>query len=130
MCFPIHISLSGKLTKGDIEYHTSILYDEINYDCSKIEFKYQDEPIFFPSTMQVPLHGKFKTRKLLTCLDPQYGIVQCQNIVYVLNEHEIVQPKLRMLKELTDGNDYNINDSQSDQMYIIKCTHCKNYICM
>ena len=36
------------------------------------------------------------------------------NIVYVLNEHEIVQPKLRMLKRLTDGNDSDINDTQSD----------------
>ena len=49
----------------------------------------------------------FKTRKLMTCLDPQYRIViQCQNIVSVLNEHEIVQSKLRMLKGLTDENDY------------------------
>ena len=61
------------------------------------------------------MHGKFKTRKLLTCLDPQYRIViQCQNIVYVLNGHEIVQPRLRVLKELTDRTDYNINDSQTD----------------
>ena len=82
---------------------------------SKIEFKYQDETICFPSTKQVPLHGKFKTRKLLTCLDPQCRIViQCQNIVYVLNGHDIVQPKLRVLKELTGRTDYNINDSQSD----------------
>ena len=81
----------------------------------KIEFKYQDEPIFFPSTIQVPLHGKFKTRKLLTCLDPQYRIViQCQNTVYVLNGHEFVQPKLRVLNELTDRTEYTINDSQSD----------------
>ena len=59
--------------------------------------------------------NKLKTRKLLTCLDPQYRIViQCQTIVYVLNEHEIVQPKLRVLKELTNGNDYNINDPQSN----------------
>ena len=51
----------------------------------------------------------------MTCLDPQYRIViQCQNIVYVLNEHETVQPKLRMLKGLTDENDHDINDRQSD----------------
>ena len=82
-----------------IEYHTSILHDEINFDWSKIEFNYQDETIFFPSTMQIPLHGKFKTRKLITCLDSKFTIViQCQNIVYVLNEHKILQPKLRMLK--------------------------------
>ena len=105
-------SMNGKLTKNDIEYCTPIFYDKINFDWSKIEFRYQDEPIFFPSSMHVPLYGKFKTRKLLTCLDPQYRIViKCQNIVYVLNGHEIVQPKLRVLKELTGRNEYNINDS-------------------
>ena len=36
------------------------------------------------------------------------------NIVYVLNGHEIVQPKLRVLKEFTDRNEYNINDLLSD----------------
>ena len=61
------------------------------------------------------MHGKFKTRKILTCLDLQYRIVtQCQNIVYILNGHEIVQPKLRVLKELTDRTEYNTNDSQND----------------
>ena len=100
-----------------MEYHTSIFYDEINFDWSKIEFEYQDEPIYFSSTIQVPLHGKFKTRKLLPCLDPKYQIViQCQNIVYVLNGHghEIVQTKLRVLNELTDRTEYDINDSQND----------------
>ena len=98
-----------------MEYHTSILYDEINFDWSKLEFRYQNEPIFFPSTIQVPLHGKFKTRKLLACLDPQYRIViQCQNIVYVLNEHENVQLNVKVLKELTDSTECNINDSHND----------------
>ena len=63
------------------------------------------------------MHGKFKTRKLLTCLDPKYQIViQFQNIVYVLNRHglEIVQPKLRVLNELIDRTEYDINDPQSD----------------
>ena len=61
------------------------------------------------------MHGKFKTRKLLACLDPQYRIViQCQNIVYVLNEHKNIQPKVRILKELTDSTECNINDSQND----------------
>ena len=111
MGYPTQFSMNGKLTKGDMEYHTSILYDEINFDWSKIEFRYQNEPIFFPSTIQVPLHGKFKTRKLLACLDPQYRIViQCQNIVYVLNEHENV----RVLKELADSTECNINDSHND----------------
>ena len=41
-------------------------------------------------------------------------MIQCQNIVYVLNLHEIVQPTLRVLKELTDRTEYNINDSQND----------------
>ena len=57
------------------------------------------------------MHGEFKTRKLLACLDPQYRIViQCQNIVYVLNEHENV----RVLKELTDSTECNIHDSHND----------------
>ena len=111
MGYPNQFSMTGKLTKGDMEYHTSMLYDEINFDWSKIEFRYQNEPIFFPSTIQVPLHGKFKTRKVLACLDPQYRIViQYQNIVYVLNEHENV----RVLKELTDSTECNINDSHND----------------
>ena len=41
-------------------------------------------------------------------------MIQYQNIVYVLNGHEIEQPKLRVLKGLTDRNEFNINDSQSD----------------
>ena len=115
--YPTQFSMNGKLTKGVMEYHTSMLYDEINFDWSKIEFRYEDEPIFFPSTIQVPLHGKFKTKKLLVCLDPQYRIViQCQNIVHVLNEHENVQPKVRVLKELTDSTECNINDSQNDSI--------------
>ena len=48
MGYPTQFSMNGKLTKGDMEYHTSIFYDEINFDWSKIEFKYQDEPISFP----------------------------------------------------------------------------------
>ena len=35
-------------------------------------------------------------------------------IVYVLNGHESVQPKLRVWKELIDRKEYNINDPQSD----------------
>ena len=115
MGYPTQFSMNGKLTEGDMEYHTSILYDEFNFDWSKIEFRYQNEPIFFPSTIQILLHGKFKTRKLLACPDPQYRIViQCQNIDHVLNEHENVQPKVRVLKELTDSTECNINDSQND----------------
>ena len=109
MGYPTQFSMTGKLNKGDMEYHTSILYDEINFDWSKIEFRYQNEPIIFPSTIQVPLHGKFKTREVLACLDPQYRIViQCQNIVHVLNEHE------KVLKELTESTECNINHSHND----------------
>ena len=32
----------------------------------------------------------------------------------MLNDHKIVQPKLRMLKEVTDRNDCDINDTKSD----------------
>ena len=45
MGYPTQFSMNGKLTKGDMKYHTSILYDEINFDWSKIEFRYQDEPM-------------------------------------------------------------------------------------
>ena len=41
-------------------------------------------------------------------------MIQGQKIVYVLNGHESVQPRLRVLKELTDRTECNINDSQSD----------------
>ena len=37
-------------------------------------------------------------------------MIQCQNIVYVLNEHENV----RVLKELADSTECNINDSHND----------------
>ena len=47
MGYPTQFSMSGKVNKRDIEYHISILYEEINFDWSKIEFKYQDGPIFF-----------------------------------------------------------------------------------
>ena len=32
MGYPTQLSMSGKLTKGDVEYHTFILHDEINFD--------------------------------------------------------------------------------------------------
>ena len=38
MGYPTQICMSGKLTKCDMEYHTSILHDEINFDWSKKEF--------------------------------------------------------------------------------------------
>ena len=43
-------------------------------------------------------------------------MIQCQNIVYVLNQHghEIVQPKLRVLNELTNRTENDIKYSQSD----------------
>ena len=78
-----------------------------------MEFKYQNEPIFFPLKIQGSIHGKFKTRKLINFLDSQYRFVICRNVIYVINEQEIVQPKL---KELTDciRNDPNGDDIQSD----------------
>ena len=63
MGYPTQFSMSGKLNKKYIEYHTSVLH----LDWSRMEFGYQDEPIFLLSVIQVPLHGKFKTRKLMTC---------------------------------------------------------------
>ena len=51
----------------------------------------------------------------MTCLYPKYGIViQCQNSVYVLDEHEIEQPKLRVLERLTDRTEHDIDVTQSD----------------
>ena len=51
----------------------------------------------------------------MTCLDSKYRIViQCQNIVYVLNKHKIVQPKLGNLEMLT--NDHNKSEAQSDMI--------------
>ena len=51
----------------------------------------------------------------MTCLDQKYRIVvQCQNIVYLLNERDFEQPKLRVLKRLREGNDHDTNDTQSD----------------
>ena len=47
MGYLTQFSTSGKLNKGDIKYHTSILNDEINFDWSKIEFNYKDQPILF-----------------------------------------------------------------------------------
>ena len=39
--------MMGKCKKGDLEYNTSLLHDEINFDWYGIEFKNQDKPIFF-----------------------------------------------------------------------------------
>ena len=47
MGYPTQFSMSGKLKKKYLEYHTSVLHDEINFDWSGIEFDYQDECIFF-----------------------------------------------------------------------------------
>ena len=35
-------------------------------------------------------------------------------LFYVSNEHENVQSKVRVLKEITDSTECNINDSQND----------------
>ena len=47
MGYPTQFSMSGQIKKKYIEYHTSVLHDEINFDSSGIEFKYQDELYFF-----------------------------------------------------------------------------------
>ena len=61
MGYPTLFSISGKLKKKDLKYHNSILHDKIHFDWSGPEFKYQDKPIFFPSTIQVvPLDGTLK----------------------------------------------------------------------
>ena len=60
MNYPTQFSISEKLNKGDIEYHTSILHDEINFDWSRIEFKYQEEPIFFPLQYRLLCIENFK----------------------------------------------------------------------
>ena len=115
MGYPTQFSMNGKLTKGDVEYHTSILYDDINFNWSKYNLDIKMNLYFLPPAIQVSLHGKFKTRKLLSCLDQQYRIlIQCQNIVYVLNEHDNVQPKVIVLKVLADSTECNIYDSQND----------------
>ena len=37
----------------------------------------------------------------MDCLDPKYGIVvEYQNIVHVLNKHEMIQPKLGNLEDV------------------------------
>ena len=70
MGYPTQFSMSEKLNKGDVEYHTSVLHDEINFDWSTIEFRYQDEPIFFASAIEIPLHGKFKTTPVYPEMPP------------------------------------------------------------
>ena len=37
--YPTQFSMTGKLTKGDMEYHTSILYDEINFQFQRFSLK-------------------------------------------------------------------------------------------
>ena len=44
--YPTQFYMNAKYYNGNIEYHTSNLHDEINFDWSKVEFKYQDDPIF------------------------------------------------------------------------------------
>ena len=82
----LSVSSESRISLFPLVTHTSILHDEINFDCSKVKFKYQDKLIFFPSEIQIPLHGKFKTRKLMACLDPKYRIVIHQNIIYVFKK--------------------------------------------
>ena len=56
--------------------------------------------------MSIPLHGKFKTRKVMTCLDPKYRImVQCQKNVNVLNVYKELLPKLGNIEMLANEHD-------------------------
>ena len=106
MTYPTQILMQGKLKMEDLEYHTSILHDEIIFDWSGRGFKYQDEPIFFPSTIQVPLHGNFETHKLVPCFDTNYKVVvQFQHIVNAKNTNEMLQPTLGYIKMLTNDHD-------------------------
>ena len=36
MGYPTHLSMSGKLKKKDVEYHTSFIHDEVNFEWSGI----------------------------------------------------------------------------------------------
>ena len=47
MGYPTQFSMTGKLTKSDMEYHTSMLYDEINFDWSKIDSDIKMNLYFF-----------------------------------------------------------------------------------
>ena len=62
------------------------------------------------------MHGKFKTRKNtnLPRIHNTESWYNVKTLLYVLNECEIVQPKLKVLKELRDRTECSINDSQSD----------------
>ena len=65
MGYPTQFLMSRKSKKKNIEYHSSVLHEEIYFDWSRIEFLYKDEPIFFLSTTQVPSHWRLKTRGLI-----------------------------------------------------------------
>ena len=68
----------------DLEYHTSVLHDETNYIGLEWNLSIKMN-LYFVIYNTGPLHGKFKPRDLITCLNPKYRVVvQCQNIVYVL----------------------------------------------
>ena len=45
-------------------------------------------------------------------------VVQCKNIIYVLNEHYMTQPKLGNLEMLT--NDHDKSGIQSDTVILLK----------
>ena len=40
MGYSTQFSMNGKLKKKDLDYHTSVLHDEINFDWSGIEYEY------------------------------------------------------------------------------------------
>ena len=60
------------------------------------------------------MYGYFKTRRLITCLDPKHRIVaQCKNIVNILNEYKTLQPKL-------ENMEMSVNE-HNEENYISKC---------
>ena len=81
------------------------------FDWSKLNSDIEMNLYFFLQLYMSPLHGKFKTRKLLACPDPQYRIViQCQNHCLCVKWTW----KCKSIEELTDSTECNINDSHND----------------
>ena len=61
VCYPTQISVSGKLKKKDLEYHTAVLHDKINLSIKM--------NLYFSIYNTGSFLWKFKSRKLISCLD-------------------------------------------------------------
>ena len=68
MAYPTQSSVSEKLKKKNLESHTPSSHDEINFDWCGIEFNIKKN-LYFSIYNTGYLHGKFKTIKLMICLD-------------------------------------------------------------